>query len=218
MIKTFNNWCLRNQLFEYLINQIEAGALTPGSLINVRQLTNELGVSRTPLREALAQLEVQGLVTIMPQRGVMINVLTYDELIGIFEILGALESQALKTAFDLIDKSKIDTMEEYNRKMARSIVEEKNRVFHETNIQLHDVFLGLSENMELTNYVSVLKLKLFGFALKSYRNRFKEAIVREHEVFITLLRAGKKDKAINFLKNVHWKFNYPENFIRPDAM
>jgi len=216
LIMTRHNLSLRKQIFDYLSNQIEIGVLAPGSLINVRQLTKELDVSRTPLREALAQLEIQGLVTIMPQRGVMINVLTYDELLDIFEILGALESQVLKNVFERISKNKIDVMERYNRSMAQNIVKERNRKFHETNIRLHSVFLDLSDNKELTNYVSTLKLRLFGFALKSYRNRFKEAIVREHKKFIALLRSGKKDNAADFLKNVHWKFNYPENFIRYD--
>jgi hypothetical protein len=61
-------------------------------------------------------------------------------------------------------------------------------------------------NGELTNYASNLKLKLFGFALKSYRKRFKDSIVREHQEFIELVRAEKKRNAVDYLKNVHWKF------------
>ena len=72
---TPNNWSLRKQIFEYLSNQIEIGAL-----ISVRKLTEDLNVSRTPLREALAQMEVQGLVTIVPQRGALIKALAYEEL------------------------------------------------------------------------------------------------------------------------------------------
>ncbi len=215
-ITTRNIWSLRKQILDYLSKQIEKGALTPGSLINVRKLTEELNVSRTPLREALAQLEVLGLVTIMPQRGVVINVLTYEELLNIFEILGALESQVLKTVFNQISAKKIDAMERYNHEMAQAIIKRRNRKFHESNIRLHRVFLDMSSNGELKNYVSNLKLRLFGFALKSYRKRFKEAIVREHDEFISLLRTGDKNRAPDYLKNVHWKFNYPENFIRPD--
>ena len=62
-----------------------------------------------------------------------------------------------------------------------------------------------------------LKLRLFGFALKSYRDSFKKAIVSEHTDFIELLRKGDPDEASRYLKEVHWKFNHPENFIRPDA-
>ena len=216
-INTQHNWSLRKQIFDYLSTQIEKGMLRQGSLINVRQLTADLGVSRTPLREALAQMEVQGLVTIMPQRGVMINVLTYGELLNIFEILGALESQVLKAVFDRISPRKIEAMEQYNEKMAKYIAEEKNRQFHETNIRLHKVFLDLSKNAELTNYVSNLKLRLFGFALNSYRDRFKKEIVREHNGFIALLKEGNKEQAADYLKNKHWVFNYPENYIRSDT-
>jgi len=210
------SWSLRKQIFEYLSRQIEKGSLTPGSLINVRKLTEELHISRTPLREALAQMEGQGLVTIMPQRGVKINALTYEQLLNIFEILGALESQVMSTVFDRITPKKIEAMERLNERMARYISEEKNRQYHDTNMQLHRIFLDLCNNEELKGYVSILKLRVFGFALKSYRDRFKKAIVNEHRELISMLRSGKKDKAVNYLKEVHWKFNYPDNFIRAD--
>ena len=217
-ITTQNRWCLRKEIFNYLSYQIECGALTPGSLINVRKLTEELNVSRTPLREALAQLEIQGLVTIMPQRGVLINVLTYEDLLDLFEIIGALESQVAFSVFDRITENKINLMERYNRIMRKAIDKGENRTFHETNILFHKVFLDLSANRELTNYVSSLKLRLFGFAIKSYRDRFKKAIVAEHDKFIALLREGNRNYFADYLKNVHWKFNHPDNFIRPDAV
>jgi DNA-binding GntR family transcriptional regulator len=216
-IDTQRNWSLRKQILEYLSRQIEQGTLTPGSLINVRKLTEELSISRTPLREALAQMEVQGLVTIMPQRGVKINVLTYTQLLNIFEILGALESQVLDMAFDRITPKRIETMEHLNEQMAQTIVIKKNRLYHETNIQMHRVFLDLSGNEELKSYVSLLKLRLFGFALGSYRDRFKMEIVKEHRLFLKMLKSGEKKKAISFLRDVHWKFNYPENFIRAET-
>jgi len=133
-----NSWSLRKRIFDYLSGQIEKGALIPGSLINVRKLTEKLNVSRTPLREALAQLKIEG-------------------------------------------------MKRHNRDMEKAIKKEKNRQFHETNILFHKVFLDLSPNRELTHYVSNLKLRLFGFALKSYRDRFKRAIVEEQDVFVGLL-------------------------------
>lgn len=217
-IATHNRWSLRKEIFTYLSNQIECGALTPGSLINVRELTEELNVSRTPLREALAQLEIQGLVSILPQRGVKINVLTYEDLLNLFEIIGTLESQVVFTVFDQITDDKIYLMKRCNRTMEQAIDKGKNRNFHETNIRFHKVFLDLSGNLELTNYVSSLKLRLFGFALKSYRDRFKRAIVAEHDVFIALIEEGDRKTAADYLKDVHWKFNYPENFIRPDTV
>ena len=217
-ITTQNGWSLRKEIFDYLSSQIEKGTLKPGSLINVRKLTEELKVSRTPLREALAKLEVKGLVTIMPQRGVLINVLTLENLLDLFEIIGALESQVVKKVFNRITANKIDTMAHYNQAMATAIEKGKNRNFHETNIMFHKVFLDLSTNLELTSYIATLKLRLFGFAVRSYRDSFKQAIVAEHDAFIDLVRDGNQDGAAEYLKNVHWQFNYPENFIRPDTV
>ena len=217
-IITQNNWSLRKEIFDYLSNQIESGVLIPGSLINVRQLTEKLNVSRTPLREALAQLEIQGLVSILPQRGVRINVLMYEDLLDLFEIIGALESQVVEKVFHEITGNEIKQMKHYNQTMTQAIVKGKNKTFHETNILFHRVFLDLSANRELTSYVSSLKLRLFGFALKSYRDRFKRAIVAEHAVFIDLLGKDNPMAAADYLKDVHWKFNYPDNFIRPDVV
>ncbi len=217
-IITQNNWSLRKEIFDYLSGQIEKGALIPGSLINVRKLTEKLNVSRTPLREALAQLEIQGLVSILPQRGVRINVLTYEDLLDLFEIIGALESQVILTIFHQINAKEIKRMKRYNRTMEQALKQARNRYFHETNILFHRVFLDLSANRELSNYVGSLKLRLFGFALKSYRDRFKRAIIAEHDVFIRLLEEGKRQSAANYLQDVHWKFNYPDNFIRPDVV
>ena len=213
-----NTWSLRKEIFDYLSSQIEKGALIPGSLINVRKLTEELNVSRTPLREALAQLEIQGLVSILPQRGVRINVLMYEDLLDLFEIIGALESQVILTVFHRVTEHEIHLMNHYNRVMEQAIRQRKNRIFHENNVLFHRVFLDLSANRELTGYVSSLKLRLFGFALKSYRDRFKRAIIKEHDVFIALLKDGKRNEAAAYLKDVHWKFNYPDNFIRPDTV
>ncbi len=209
-----NRFRLRQQIFDYLYAQIEKGTLAPGAPINVKKLTQELNVSRTPLREALAQLEIQGFVTIRPQRGVIINALTYAELVDIFEIIGALESQALASVFDQIDTQIIKAMDQCNREMAQAATKGQSKQFHEKNILLHNLFLDLSTNSVLKTTVGNLKLRLFGFAVKRYRKSFKEAIVLEHNMFIDMLRSGQKERAIIFLKEVHWKFNYPENFIQ----
>ncbi len=185
----------------------------PGALINVRRLTEELNISRTPLREALAQMEAQDLVTIMPQRGVKINALTVKQLRDIFEVLSALECITLDFVFKRITPKMIEQMEQINEKMASFIENGKNRQYHDADIQLHKVFLDLSDNNELTNTVGMLKLRVFGFAMGRYRDGFKRAIVDEHRILIDLIRSGKKEAAITFLKEEHWIFKHPENLI-----
>ena len=102
--------------------------------------------------------------------------------------------------------------------MLEAVENDENRAFHEANIQFHKIFLDLSDNRELKQYVGNLKSRLFGFALKSYRDRFKRAIVAEHDAFIAFLKSGEAKAASDHLKDVHWRFNYPDNFIRPDTV
>ena len=89
------NNLLRVQVYDYLQHQMLIGALKPGASISVNTMIKELKVSRTPLREALLLLQEQGFVTIVPQRGVKINLLTLEDVKDIYEILGGIESRVI---------------------------------------------------------------------------------------------------------------------------
>ena len=86
---------LKEQVYDYLRVQMNEGRLRPGAFLNLNDISRELGMSRTPLRDALFQLESEGFVTIFPRRGVVVNSLTLEKIRNIYEILGALESAAL---------------------------------------------------------------------------------------------------------------------------
>ena len=86
---------LKEQVYDYLRVQMNEGRLRPGAFLNLNDISRELGMSRTPLRDALFQLESEGFVTIFPRRGVVVNTLTLEKIRNIYEILGALESAAL---------------------------------------------------------------------------------------------------------------------------
>ncbi len=64
---------LREQVYEYIRGEIQNGRLIPGALIKVNEISERLGVSKTPLRDAIIQLECEGFVTILPRRGVVVN-------------------------------------------------------------------------------------------------------------------------------------------------
>jgi len=90
---------LKDQVYEYLRDQMEKGNLLPGSYINMEETSKKLGISKTPLRDALLQLEMENFVTIIPRRGVIVNPLTLKDIKDYYEIIGSLESQALLSSF-----------------------------------------------------------------------------------------------------------------------
>jgi DNA-binding GntR family transcriptional regulator len=82
---------LREQVYDYLRNAISRGEILSGSFLDLNRIGRELGISRTPLRDALIQLETEGFVSILPRRGVLVSALTLDEIRHLYEIIGALE-------------------------------------------------------------------------------------------------------------------------------
>ena len=97
------------------------GRLRPGAFLNLNDISRELGMSRTPLRDALFQLESEGFVTIFPRRGVVVNSLTLEKIRNIYEILGALESAALLLVAVRFRDGDADLMEKYNQQMRKAL-------------------------------------------------------------------------------------------------
>ena len=85
--------------------------------VTINQLSQQLGINRTPLRDALLQLQVEGFVTFLPQRGIQINELSSEDLNNIYEILGALDSKALLSVFSRITSEHIEKMKQINEEM-----------------------------------------------------------------------------------------------------
>ena len=89
---------IREKVFEYIKNAILNGEFKAGERIVERELAEKLNISRTPIREALFRLESLGFVKTLPRKGVVVSIMTTDEVIEIFTILANLEGLAVKLA------------------------------------------------------------------------------------------------------------------------
>ncbi|MGZ7046130.1 MAG: GntR family transcriptional regulator, partial [Candidatus Aminicenantales bacterium] len=108
---------LKEQVYEYLREQMRTGEIRPGAVIDMEETSKKLGVSKTPLRDALLQLEMEDFVSILPRRKVVVNVLEEADIRNYYDIIGALESAALLKAFDRLRPSDIDAMQALNDAM-----------------------------------------------------------------------------------------------------
>ena len=97
---------LRTQVYEFLRNELKEEKLKPGKFISINQLMTELGISRTPLRDALLVLQTEGFVTFLPHRGIRINELSQQDIEDLYEMLGALNSRALLSVVKKSDSKK----------------------------------------------------------------------------------------------------------------
>ena len=205
---------LKEQVYEYLREQMRTGEILPGSVIDMEDTSRKLGVSKTPLRDALLQLEMENFVTILPRRKVVVNVLSESDIRNSYEIIGALESMALLEAFSRLDKPQIDALQALNNGMKEAIAAGNFDLYYEKNLAFHNIFLDLCGNGSLVRIVNTLKKRLYDFPRsKGFVREWEEASIGEHQELINLIRQGKRLEAANHIRDVHWSFEVQEKFI-----
>jgi DNA-binding GntR family transcriptional regulator len=206
---------LKEQVYEYLQKQMEKGELLPGSEISMEETSRKLGVSRTPLRDALLQLEMEGFVSILPRRGVVVNHLSIRDIRNYYEIIGALESAALSKGFGKLKKSHIERMQKLNDEMEQAIKEDNFNLYYQKNLKFHQVFLQFGENENMLKIVNTLKKRLYDFPRQEgFVKRWEESSIQEHRELIGLIKEGKKEEAARHLRDVHWSYDVQEKFIK----
>ncbi len=206
---------LREQVYEYLRRQMNTGELKPGEFIDIKEISNQLGISKTPLRDALLQLEVDEFVKILPRRGVMVNTLTMKDIKNYYEIIGALEGVAIISAFDRLTTQDIDRMAELNMQMKDAIDNDDFDTYYDKNLEFHNTYILLSDNERLIKTVTRLKQRLYDFPRrKGFVKEWEVASIGEHSDLIELLYAGDAKAAADFVRDVHWSFKVQERFIK----
>lgn len=206
---------LKEQVYEYLREQMRTGAILPGSAIDMEETSKKLGVSKTPLRDALLQLEMEDFVTIRPRRMIVVNALTEKDVRNYYEVIGALESMALLKAFDALKPGDVDRMQALNDAMRQAIEANDFDAYYDKNLTFHNVFLGLCGNDSLVKLVNNMKKRLYDFPrAKGFVKEWEESSILEHQALIELLRTGRSQAAANHIRDVHWSFKVQEKYVR----
>jgi DNA-binding GntR family transcriptional regulator len=206
---------LKEQVYEYLREQMRRGEIMPGSAIDMEETSKKLGVSKTPLRDALLQLEMEEFVTILPRRMVVVNSLTKRDIRNYYEIIGSLESMAMLKAFDRLKATDIEAMQKLNDGMKDAIAANDFDLYYEQNLAFHNAFLNLCGNDSLVKLVNNLKKRLYDFPRpQGFVKEWEESSILEHQALIDLLRKGRGQDAANHIRDVHWSFKVQERFVR----
>ncbi len=199
---------LREQVYEYLRNELTEGHLKPGMFVSMSQVMKTLGISRTPLRDALLQLQIEGFVTFLPQRGIRINELTQQDIEDIYELIGALDSRALLTVFGKLGTREIERMKQINEEMLANISEVHFSRYWQLNTEFHHVYLDFSSNLPLVNQLNILRQRLFEFGKKDWNPWMREMNYAEHLGMLDLIEKGDAVGAADYIRDVHCIINY----------
>lgn len=205
---------LKQHVYDYLRERMRTGEISPGSEINLDETSRKLGVSRTPLRDALLQLEMEGFVTIYPRRGVVVNRLSLPDIRNYYEIIGALESAALLRAFDLLGGREVRCMEKLVERMEKALDSGDFDLYYEKNLAFHDVYLDLCGNENLVRIVRTLKKRLYDFPRqRGFVKEWEKASIEEHRELLGLIAKGRAAEAAAHVRDVHWSFEVQEKYI-----
>jgi DNA-binding GntR family transcriptional regulator len=206
---------LRERVYEYLKGRINEHTLRAGEYLDLDRIGSVLEMSRTPLRDALFQLETEGFITIYPRRGVMVNVLDLKTIRNIYEIIGALESAVLVSAAMKFSEGDVRRMDALNDSMSASLSRGDYAAYYDMNVEFHNVFLDMSDNAELVRYARIQRERLYDFPrTRGFLPEWEESNLREHREMVSFLEAGNFNAAAEYLRDVHWSFSVQERFIR----
>ncbi|MBW2683996.1 MAG: GntR family transcriptional regulator [Deltaproteobacteria bacterium] len=213
MNQKLNVTSLSKQVYDHLLEQMNNGAFLPGSTINISKFSEQLGVSKTPLRDALIHLELEGFVTILPRRGVRVNVLTLQDVKNAYELIGCLEATVVIQCFEKITGKHIAKLEELNAKMLEQIKTNNFKSYFQTNLAFHNVFMNLSDNELIKKTILPVKQRLYEFPTKVYISEWEKGNCGEHRQFIDYLKKKDPKGAASILKDVHWSYKVQEDYI-----
>ncbi len=205
---------LREQVYEYLRNEMITGGLVPGSTINLNQIAEQLGISKTPLRDALIHLEIEGFVTILPRRGVRVNALELTDVQNAYGAIGIVESAIVQDCFARIKPSHISRLKALNEQMKTDIHNDDFSNLFKTNLAFHGVLNNLSDNPLFEKFVFPIKHRLYDFQGQSYIPEWELRNCDEHDLIIDSLTRDNPKEAGRILKDIHWSYEVQEAFIK----
>ncbi len=198
---------LRLQVYEYLREKLNRGELKPKMIIRISEICKAVNMSTSPVRDALIHLQAEGFITLLPQRGVQINELSVRDVTELYEILAGIESHILRSVFERLGKGKLSKMKKINEAMQAEHAKNDYQKYYLQNIAFHDVFMSLSENRHLLEYISILKERLFAFTKQDWIVQWQESNYHEHLRLVELIEKKDREGAANYLRDVHWKYH-----------
>lgn len=187
---------LRELVFESLREAIIGGQLRPGERMMEIQLAEEMGVSRTPVREAIRKLELEGLVVMIPRKGAYVAGLSLKDITDVFEIRRAVEGLAAELAAERITDDELETLERYLVIIAEQIEEGDLNKVVETDTKFHTLLYQASRNNRLTQIINNLREQIQRFRTTSlaYPGRMKNAL-EEHRRIVEAISSRDGEQA-----------------------
>lgn len=180
---------LRDVVFNTLREAILKEDLKPGERLMEQQLAAKLGVSRTPIREAIRMLEQEGLAITTPRKGAEVARMTLKDMEDVLEIREALEELAVKLASGKISEEQIKRLDQVKAEFEGLTKEGNVKKLAECDVAFHDVIYEAADNPKLLVLINNLREQLYRYRVEYLKNPDAYAgLIREHDQIVEGLR------------------------------
>jgi DNA-binding GntR family transcriptional regulator len=185
---------LHQEVATRLRQRIVEGHISPGAKLNERELSEQLQVSRTPLREAIKMLAAEGLVELLPNRGAVAAQMSVQDVADTFELIGGLEGQSGELAAQRIGEAEVAEIRALHYEMLAAYTRRDLPTYYRLNAQIHTLINAAARNPVLTQTWRNVNARLQALRFRSNFDEAKWArAVQEHEAMVTLLAARDGD-------------------------
>jgi DNA-binding GntR family transcriptional regulator len=202
---------LRDVVFNTLRQAILRGEMEPGERLMEIQLAQKLGVSRTPIREAIRKLELEGLVIMIPRKGAEVAHITEKDMKDVLEVRATLEELAVSLACKNVSEEKIAELKAANKAFEASIVSKDVVNIVDADVNFHDIIYSMTNNARLIQIINNLREQMYRYRLEYVKDaRIHSVLINEHNDIIKQLEERNVEHAKEV---VHQHINNQEKGI-----
>ena len=187
---------LRDVVFNTLRQAILTGELKPGERLMEIHLADRLGVSRTPIREAIRKLELEGLVVMIPRKGAQVAKITEKNLTDVLEVRRALDTLAVRLACKRMDETYKKQLREACDEFAKVVKCSNTKDITEADVRFHDIINQSTGNDRLIQLVNNLAEQMYRYRLEYIKDAaYHKRLVDEHEEIYNAIMEQDEERA-----------------------
>ena len=191
---------LRDVVFNTLRKAILRGELKPGERLMEIQLANKLGVSRTPIREAIRKLELEGLVLMIPRKGAEVAQITEKNMQDVLEVRKALEELSVQLACERITPEQVEEMKMAAEDFRKVLKSGDVTKIAEADVKFHDIIFAATNNQRLITLLNNLREQMYRFRVEYLKQKeCYPQLLGEHDKLIALISGGEVEEACELM-------------------
>ena len=191
---------LRDVVFNTLRKAILRGELKPGERLMEIQLANKLGVSRTPIREAIRKLELEGLVLMFPRKGAEVAQITEKNMQDVLEVRKALEELSVQLACERITPEQVEEMKMAAEDFRKVLKSGDVTKIAEADVKFHDIIFAATNNQRLITLLNNLREQMYRFRVEYLKQKeCYPQLLEEHDKLIALISGGEVEEACELM-------------------